>query len=593
MKLSKIYSNFPEKFNPIVFNDGLNVVLGKIKQPQDEKKTTHNLGKSILCRLIDFCLLARVTNDFFLLKNDCFENFHFFLELMLDNNNTYITVKRTVKPHTKISLKSHNDRNQNYINLPKDNWDHDEIPIEKAKELLDMYLGWDIPKGNTYRNIIGYFLRSQDDYQDVFHLSKNKGKESDWKPCLASILGFNGELIQSHYDIEKTIEEKKSEQKSLEAIGEKNKQPLNEKVLTLESLKKDVNKKENYLNNFNFYEQDQESIIKLVNSIDEKITKLNTDCYYLNKKKSKIEHSLKKEKLKFDPNKVAQLFEEVDIFFKGQLKKSYEDLIEFNKSITKERSFYLKKNLNGIKQHLEIIQKELQDYNAQKQAKLQFIRNNNALEKYKEYNRDIDTIKKDISDLEFKIKLLKQANDVSRCIKNLENNKNNKEIEISDEIRNQSEDTKGIFYKIQQSFGWIIQNVLEKKAILIVDLNNNSHLIFKAKILNLQGQDTSEDDGHSYKKLICVAFDLAVLKLHLETRFPHFVYHDGVLESLDNRAKKNLLEVFREYTSSGIQSIITINDSDLPDTVDKCFDEKDIILQLTDTGKRLFNIPPW
>lgn len=593
MKLSKIYSNFPEKFNPIVFNDGLNVVLGKIKQPQDEKKTTHNLGKSILCRLIDFCLLASVTNNFFLLKNDCFENFHFFLELMLDNNNTYITVKRTVKPHTKISLKSHNDRNQNYINLPKDNWDHDEIPIEKAKELLDMYLGWDIPKGNTYRNIIGYFLRSQDDYQDVFHLSKNKGKESDWKPCLASILGFNGELIQSHYDIEKTIEEKKSEQKSLEAIGEKNKQPLNEKVLTLESLKKDVNKKENYLNNFNFYEQDQESIIKLVNSIDEKIMKLNTDCYYLNKKKSKIEHSLKKEKPKFDPNKVAQLFEEVDIFFKGQLKKSYEDLIEFNKSITKERSLYLKKNLNDIKQHLEIIQKELQDYNAQKQAKLQFIRNNNALEKYKEYNRDIDTIKKDISDLEFKIKLLKQANDVNRYIKNLENNKNNKEIEISDEIRNQSENTEGIFYKIQQSFGWIIQNVLEKRAILIVDLNNNSHLIFKAKILNLQGQDTSEDDGHSYKKLICVAFDLAVLKLHLETRFPHFVYHDGVLESLDNRAKKNLLEVFREYTSSGIQSIITINDSDLPDTVDKCFDEKDIILQLTDTGKRLFNIPPW
>ncbi|MFZ2077034.1 MAG: DUF2326 domain-containing protein, partial [Xanthobacteraceae bacterium] len=35
-----------------------------------------------------------------------------------------------------------------------------------------------------------------------------------------------------------------------------------------------------------------------------------------------------------------------------------------------------------------------------------------------------------------------------------------------------------------------------------------------------------------------IGFDMALLRAHLDHKFPRFVYHDGVFESLDPRKKK-------------------------------------------------------
>ena len=84
---------------------------------------------------------------------------------------------------------------------------------------------------------------------------------------------------------------------------------------------------------------------------------------------------------------------------------------------------------------------------------------------------------------------------------------------------------------------------------------------FKAEILDESGNATSADLGHTYRKLLCIAFDMAVLRAHLDDKFPRFVYHDGVFESLDDRKKKNLLSTIREYAEFGIQPVITLIDT--------------------------------
>ena len=56
---------------------------------------------------------------------------------------------------------------------------------------------------------------------------------------------------------------------------------------------------------------------------------------------------------------------------------------------------------------------------------------------------------------------------------------------------------------------------------------------------------TSEGKGTSYKKLLCAAFDIAVLKSFATESFYRFVYHDGILEGLDNRKKVQFLKVVR------------------------------------------------
>jgi len=68
MKISKLYCNKPELFGPIEFLPGLNVVMAEIRLPENRKKDTHNLGKTTLCRLLDFGFLEGRDPKFFLFK---------------------------------------------------------------------------------------------------------------------------------------------------------------------------------------------------------------------------------------------------------------------------------------------------------------------------------------------------------------------------------------------------------------------------------------------------------------------------------------------------------------------------------------------
>lgn len=110
-------------------------------------------------------------------------------------------------------------------------------------------------------------------------------------------------------------------------------------------------------------------------------------------------------------------------------------------------------------------------------------------------------------------------------------------------------------------------------------------------------RSASAGRGHSYRKLLCVAFDLALLRAHLSDSFPRFAFHDGVFETLDDRKKETLLAVIRRYTDLGIQSVITLIDSDLPKRpADQPFFESDEIVLLLhdeDQSGRLFKMASW
>ena len=96
---------------------------------------------------------------------------------------------------------------------------------------------------------------------------------------------------------------------------------------------------------------------------------------------------------------------------------------------------------------------------------------------------------------------------------------------------------------------------------------------------------------------MCIAFDLALLRAHSGSGFPSFVYHDGVFESLDWRKKENLLAVMREYADLGIQQVITLIDTDMPQQTGSApvFADEEVVLLLHDEGPggRLFKIAPW
>ena len=169
--------------------------------------------------------------------------------------------------------------------------------------------------------------------------------------------------------------------------------------------------------------------------------------------------------------------------------------------------------------------------------------------------------------------------------------------EITDKLRNEVEIGNSILTNIRSFFREIVKKVLGTEVLLYVELNNKNNINFFVKYTKDDDptSPTSEDQGTSYQKFLCAFFDLAVLRCYKDLGFYHFVYHDGILEGLDDRKKLLFIQAIKEYTTRhNIQYILTVIESDLPNDHNGekfQFSEKETIRKLTDEGDkgRLFN----
>lgn len=598
MKLSRIYSNKQEIFEAIEFVPGLNVVLAEIRMPANKKKDTHNLGKTTFGRLIDFCLLSSRDKNFFLFKHyDLFKGFVFFMEVEL-LDGSFVTIRRGVDEATKISFKKHREGKLDLTSLAASDWDHLDMPFERAKDLLDGLLDLRAIKPWPYRKGLGYLLRSQDDFRDVFHLRKFASSHADWKPFLAHVLGFNAQLIENHYRKEEEIEKKQT-------IAQTIKSELGGQVVDISKIEgvlllkqKEAEKKQKLLDAFDFRSQDKEKTKQLVDEIDSRIAQLNAERYSLTQNRKKVIVSLEEEQILFNPDDAENLFRETGILFQGQIKKDFQQLIAFNKAITDERRAYLQEELTEIESELKRINSELNELGKSRSASLSFLSETDVFNKYKQVSDELVTLKADITSLERQRGFLQRLQELRKEIRALSEERDQLQTQIEDDCEKQHTDRGSLFSRIRLYFSEIVEEVIDRKALLSVPINKEGHLEFKAEILDESGNTTSADKGYTYQKLLCIAFDMALIRAHIEEPFPRFIFHDGVFESLDDRKKDNLLTIIRRYSEFGIQHIITLIDSDLPKpTIGELsvFDESEIVLQLHDESEqgRLFKMKGW
>jgi len=208
------------------------------------------------------------------------------------------------------------------------------------------------------------------------------------------------------------------------------------------------------------------------------------------------------------------------------------------------------------------------------------------------------TLKADITSLERQLGYLHRLQELRSEIRILSEEKEHLQSQIEEDVERQNSDSTSLFSLIRGFFSEIVEEVIDRKALLTVFPNKEGHLEFKAEILDDSGNSTSADKGNTYKKLLCIAFDLAILRAHFDKKFPRFVYHDGVFESLDDRKKENLLKVIRRYTNLGIQHTITLIDSDIPirnRNDSPVFNEEEVVLLLHDENQqgRIFKMREW
>ena len=554
----KLYSN-REEFGDICFRDGLNVVLGEIRLKNDLKKDTHNLGKSTLCQLLDFCLLKRKDKSLFLFKHEnLFHDYIFYLEIQL-NDGSYLTIRRAVADASKIWIFITMDRGVDARDLEEDSWTHRRLPFERAKMLLDGLLGYEALRPWNYRKILNYLFRGQDDFAEVFHPSGFRSKDKDWKPFLLHVMGFNFNLFERRYNLESEIEQLELQERHLSDQLSDGSDDSGELDALIAIKQREVDSLQAFLDEFRLEPHDQTAVKELVDEIDSQSVELNDRRYEVSYSIAQIEKSLEKEKLLFSTLEAEKLFEEAGILFEGQLKRSFEQLLAFNADITEERRSYLVDDLNNARTDLREIEEKLQKLDRRRSKLLGQLESEDAISKYKSATNTLVDRRTELESIKHHRERLRVLQKTRREIAAKRNELTKLDIQIQDEIdRVSSAEQTSFFSRLRREFDDIVFEVINRHGVLSVSANKEGHAEFQAEVLGQGGLSTNQDEGSTYRKLLCIAFDLAILVSYGGDRFPDFVFHDDVFAGLDKRKKENLRNVMRTCGNKGIQQIFEL-----------------------------------
>lgn len=557
MKLIKVFSNGP--FKNVKFSEGYNIVLATIHD-KTNKKDTHNLGKTSLLVVIDFLLLSTFSKKSPILTNPIFSTQTFFLELLL-NSGKYLIIRRSVAKPSKISFKI-NDAPLNNFDIPTE-WDEENIAFETAQDMLNSYLDYDVLTNWSYRKSISYFLRSQKDYLDVFQLNKFQGKHLTWKPFVFDLLGFDGNLVKQKLLCDDEIETKKNAIETLQKqasidVAER------DKIVGLIEIKTDEkNQKANEIDKFNFYSQDVAVTRNLIDSIDIELQSLNSERYRLGYEINKINKSLEQTSTEVRLDKLKELYNEVEIFFPEALSKQYEELEQFTEAISIERRKYLSENLSILKEEYAKIDEATKLKEQERSEKISVLTDIDVYDKFKVYQKELATLEAELTLLQEKLRLIDRSSTIRAEIELLKDKRKTYVDDIRRAIAGRSH------AEINKIFNQIVTEVTDTNAIISIKQNVDSNVEFAADYQTTAHITTSEADGTSYKKLLCVAFDLALLISYSSHSFYKFVYHDGVLEGLDDRVKQRLITITQRICSEyGLQYILSLIDSDIPQNIE-------------------------
>ena len=578
MKLVKIFSNKKE-FKEIEFNEHFNIIVGKkTKESNDEnskKKDSHNLGKTSLVNLIDFLLLKRMEGEnIFKKHSDLFKEHIFYLELLLDSGK-YLLIKRSVEKNTKISFALLESKLEK-IDEEKIVWEHVDLPYEKSKKILNnIYLNFNVLKEYDYRTYLRMiFLKDKDSFSKKMK-NPYKGSDFEWKSKLLYLFGFDNRIFEEKKKLEEKLEVlKKESPKNITTIIDKKRSEILEFEDNISELEKNID----VYNNYSFDKNVTEETVK---NISNEISRYNQKRYNLSIDIKKISTALEEEINAIDLEQLENIFKEVNLYFPKQLKKNYEELIEFNKIIFVEREDALKNKLLKLSEESDEVNQKLEFLNKQREKNINILNENEFYKKKAKEIVELEIQKEKLEKLKIELEELEKKLESITEKTEIENEHNTivgkLEIEISkdNEIYN---DIKKIFQKITKKI------FPERNGRIIINLNKEKNPEFDLYLEDKLKKRTSEDDGGTYKGILMACFCLSIASYYSKFNYHKFLFQDGMLEGGDNRKKKLLIELIKKVCAEyDLQYITTAIEDEINDNeVKKLFDEENIIAKLTD-----------
>ena len=535
MLLIKVYSNQPS-FRTVEFNKtGLSFIVAKQKHPgsSEQGKTYNGVGKSLLVRIVHFCLGADAKN--YKIFCEKLPGWEFFIDYEIDNKK--YTAKRTTNNPKKITL------NNEVISVNKFN--------EKMKSLC-----FEIPEDISFlsfRSLIPFFIRPE---KESYVAYNKPGKtKTDYQALLynAFLLGLDVVLVQKKHKIRKEQDRVKNLEKNF-----KNDSLLRDfftgnkdVILTLIDLEERIKKLDDNLSNFKVAE-DYNDVQLEADRVEKELFSLNNRVIMLQNNIENIDKSLENSP---DINKdnIKAIYKESKINFPDNMTKTLDELEVFYEKLISNRKRRLLEQQNKLK--LE-----------QQNKKAGVVKLQNDFDKFMKYLGEHQALDLFVS-ISNKSAELKAERDSLKKYQELQSEYKIKERQFEKDFIELTEVTEQYLTEIEPDTG-VLRDYFrslakifypDSVAGLTIECNDGENQLqfnIDAKI------ESDASDGINNVKIFC--YDLTILfKGHNHNI--DFVFHDSRLfDGIDERQKADLFKtVYQKFAQSNKQYIATVNQNQL------------------------------
>lgn len=524
-KLIKLYSN-KESFHTIEFKDGLNIVIGETESFEDKqhnKRTLNGVGKSLIIKIIDFCLGSDNQKRW----QEPLKGWVFCLDYTL--NNVKYSIKRCVD-------------NQDIIYLDDKKMSVNDFRIEMKKQL-------DIDSGFTYRQCISRYLRKGKNAYSNYLTTISKEKECDTLKILIYLLGLDYSMCNEKIKLKKNYDEVKNLLNKIKTDTDFRNMLVGENIDTtaeLERIDNEILHLEEELDNYKFAEA-LDDIKNKADSISLELNELNNKKYVIKNNIRFINESLKQE-ISSDFQSIKEMYEEIGLLWPDSLVKTIEEVNKFHSDLLTQRKISLNKDLDYQKNELKRIDCLIQNINCDFNDQLKFLDKNNAMDKYAIIIKKIEQLKERKN----------RVNQVATIEKNIEENKNKIEKEFKyekfkagnylNQINPRLNELDSLFVDLTKEF------YSDKKSSLLIKDNQR----INQKTFDIDARIES-DGSDGIKEVIIFCFDWILLNSNIIKQ--GFMYHDSLLISnVEKRQKEVLFDLANKLCMENKkQYIININ----------------------------------
>lgn len=544
----------------VTFKDGLNLIINKRTSGKD---SGNSVGKSTLSRVLDYLFMSS--------GHDIYHDAEFgkdipeIVSLINDNVLKFTLDFNTVENKKAVVSRiiSTDDKNSKYF--------LNDVEIDKkqySEFIAQAVFGLTTDKPSL-RNVSHKFIRNTNDkMQKTLNFLHGNTAPDVYDLLYLFLFGFNGlPLIKKKGEFNKEIKKQKA---YLAAYRNPNRETVLAKMI--KPLKKEIAEAERNIKNFDFKDSHDESLKKL-SEIQKMISDYSLSYASLNMRVRNIEESilsLKNNITQLVENDLMEIYSSAGVYFNGELKRSYEEMVLFHNDVIKNKINFLESELLKKKEEIESINEKINGFHEQESSLFRTIKEPETLKSINQLFNKLTELRENLASIESN---LTRINDTNALIKSLEDSREKLLLEIELAVQGLEKNIE-VF---NEFFGDLTKEIYGERYIFDLSFD-----VDKGRC-NFDISCVTPNSNGGKKKGEITAFDLAYIKFvdKVKLKRATFVIHDSI-EDVD---VNQIRDIFFEANNINGQYIVSILSDKFSEDTDLKMMMNNSILELSSTNK--------